>query len=154
MEIDGGWEPCPLDDPEPLRRALTLVSGTNADAVCQVQPVTQPTVERKGLLGRVKQVPADYALAVIHWSDETGAGEFELSFVLPPGPPFEQRVGLPAGVAHSAPDGTTATMTLAEHHSPASAAATILGLLPTAYAGFVTGPWQVQVYDNSATVGD
>lgn len=154
MEIDGDWVPFALDDPEPLRQALALVQGVNADVLCHLEPVQQPLVERKGLLGRSKAVPADFAVAILHWSDEAGAGEFELNFVLPPGPPFEQRVGLPAGVARSAKDGTSASMTLAAHHSPASAASTVLGLLATAYAGVVTGPWQVQVVDNLPSMGD
>lgn len=157
MDLETGWVPCPLDDAEALRRALAYLAteaGDNADALAEVAPLQPPLVEHKGFLGRTRQVPAPYKVTVVHWSDETGAGEYEVTFTLAPGPPFEARVGLPAGVARSAPDGSTAAMSLAEHHSPASAAGVILGLVGPAYAGVVLGPWQVRLVDNLPDLGD
>lgn len=154
MQIDSGWEALSPDDPEPLRQALTLIQGTNADALARLAPVQPPTIEKKGMLGRTKQVAVAWGGTFVHWSDENGVGEYNLALEMVPGPPLAQRVGLPAGVTVPTDDGTTAAVVFDETMSPASVAACVAQLLPVVFGAAVPSGWQVCVDDNNPSFSD
>jgi hypothetical protein len=150
MGIDTGWERIELDQPEVLRQALVLVQGANADTIARIEPVEPPLVPGRGL--RRKPRPASWNVRVVHWSDETGSGVFELVVEMPEGPALAERVDLPMGTTIQSDDGRAATLQLPFTMSPASAATLVAAVLAGGFGGQVTSGWQVCVEDNTFSV--
>lgn len=154
MEIDGPPEPCPLTDPEPLRQVLVALQGSNATYLARLTPVQPPMVEKKGLLGRSRPVPAPWQVDLVHWADEDGSGQFEATLTAPPGSSFHQRPTLPPGVTVNEGRGDRVTVSIDPSASPAVAAAVLAGLVPAVYGDVDRASWQAQLVDNDFSGGD
>lgn len=141
--------PCVLGDPEPLREALTYITGRNAEITARLEPVEQLTVETKGRFGRTHTEERYVAAECAHWADVDGSGHFEVTVHFPAGwPALAAGPPTPVGSRLTLVEDTYFVIDLALSASPAQAAAEVVALAALLFADLGPG-WQVTIVDNT-----
>jgi len=143
-----GWEPLTPFDPEALRKALVALHTDPGARVVQVEPLQQPTVDRKGAFGRSKAVAAEWFLQVVYDTSAAidGAGMFSFTITVPPGPPLADRsVRWPDECRIVTADLDGVHGFLAPLYSPAMAATALMIVLDDLQGAFVDHLFKVRV---------
>lgn len=147
--------PFALNTPAALHAPLAEVRGTAGEVWLTVAPVSQPVVESKGLLGRRKQAPANWCIAVQDWSRPGAPSELTLWLQMPPGPKLTERgTPLPAGAMVEVDDTTDAMVRLPTGAEPEVAAVEVCRLAGALIAPHAPGEFFWAVGDTVTPVYD
>jgi len=150
MHMDGPAVPFALSDPGSLADGLGRTRGTGGQVWLTVAPQQQPMLERKGLLGRRKQEPAAWSLAVQDWAGRNEPADWSIWCTLPAGVPLSRRgVALPAGATVESEADDDAMLRLPPGTPEATVAAELCRLAVTLLAPAAPGGWFWRVGDSS-----